>query len=654
MSNINQIKNTSLTLLYIEDTPQTRESTTFAFKELFDNIIIAIDGEDGFSKFKENKIDIVITDINMPKLNDIGMIKKIRNIDPDVYIVIISAYNNIEYLTHSIRYQVQECLFKPIDRKEFKETLHRAKEEIIARKKQKKRISLLEHYKKITDNSAIISKTDINGYITYVNDEFCRISGYSRYEVMGKQHNLIRSSSEPKKIFEELWRTIKNRKKTWHGVMANQTKSGKIFYTKSTIEPILNMRGEVEEFIASRILITDIIHPKKQLINFLSKVNNSIVVLIKIEDFIYLDMPLERELSEKIQTKFAKTLFNFQTQIYNFSKIYLLENGEFVFAQKGNRPTKALKELIEKLKKFQQQINSAKINIAPLEYDLSIIMSIGYGKNAFENAKIGLENLLRTKQSFIIANELLEEKRTQAIGHIKTFKMLRKAIDSYNIISYFQPIVNNRTKETEKYESLVRVIDENKKILPPSQFLNEAKEGKYYNQITSMVLTNSFQALYETSMSISINFSALDIENKKSREELFKLLEQHKQESHRVTLELLEDERIQDTQLIKEFIKKVKRYNVSIAIDDFGVGYSNFQRVLEYQPDILKIDGSLIKNIEHDNFSLHMVETIVAFAQKQHIKTVAEFVENENIYNILCRLEVDYSQGYYFGKPDIL
>jgi PAS domain S-box-containing protein len=645
VSNINQIKNTSLTLLYIEDTPQTRESTTFAFKELFDNIIIAIDGEDGFSKFKENKIDIVITDINMPKLNDIGMIKKIRNIDPDVYIVIISAYNNIEYLTHSIRYQVQECLFKPIDRKEFKETLHRAKEEIIARKKQKKRI---------TDNSAIISKTDINGYITYVNDEFCRISGYSRYEVMGKQHNLIRSSSEPKKVFEELWRIIKNRKKTWHGVMANQTKSGKIFYTKSTIEPILNMRGEVEEFIASRILITDIIHPKKQLINFLSKVNNSIVVLIKIEDFIYLDMPLERELSEKIQTKFAKTLFNFQTQIYNFSKIYLLENGEFVFAQKGNRPTKALKELIEKLKKFQQQINSAKINIAPLEYDLSIIMSIGYGKNAFENAKIGLENLLRTKQSFIIANELLEEKRTQAIGHIKTFKMLRKAIDSYNIISYFQPIVNNRTKETEKYESLVRVIDENKKILPPSQFLNEAKEGKYYNQITSMVLTNSFQALYETSMSISINFSALDIENKKSREELFKLLEQHKQESHRVTLELLEDERIQDTQLIKEFIKKVKRYNVSIAIDDFGVGYSNFQRVLEYQPDILKIDGSLIKNIEHDNFSLHMVETIVAFAQKQHIKTVAEFVENENIYNILCRLEVDYSQGYYFGKPDIL
>ena len=654
MSNINQIKNTRLTLLYIEDALQTREAISIVFKEFFDTIIIAVDGEDGLTKFKENKIDIVITDINMPKLNGIDMIKKIRNIDSNVSIIVISAYNNIDYLTHSIKYQVQGYLFKPIERKQFKEILSRAKKEIIERKKQKKRISLLEHYKKVTDNSSIISKTDRDGYITYVNDEFCRVSGYNRNEIIGKKHNIIRSSTEPKKIFEKLWKDIKSEKKTWYGMIKNQTKNGEIFYTKSTIEPIFDNHGEIEEFILSRTLITDIIHPKKQLIDFLSKVGSSIVVLVKIEDFIYLDTPLERNLSEKIQTEFAKKLFNFQSQIYKFSKIYLLDNGEFVFAQKGGDSEKEITELTEKLKSFQKQVNSAKVNIEPLEYDLSIIMSVGYGENAFENAKIGLENLLKTKQNFIIANKLLEEKKSRAIGHIETFKMLRKAIDSYNIISYFQPIVNNKTKKIEKYESLVRVIDENNNILPPSQFLDEAKKGKYYNQITSMVLTNSFNALYETSMAISINFSALDIENEKSRKQLFELLEKHKNESHRVTLELLEDELIRDTKLIQKFIKKLKEYNVSIAIDDFGVGYSNFQRVLDYQPDILKIDGSLVKNIEHDEFSLHMVETIVAFSKKQNIKTVAEYVENETIYNILCKLNVDYSQGYYFGKPDVL
>lgn len=91
---------------------------------------------------------------------------------------------------------------------------------------------------------------------------------------------------------------------------------------------------------------------------------------------------------------------------------------------------------------------------------------------------------------------------------------------------------------------------------------------------------------------------------------------------------------------------------VTIAIDDFGAGYSNFERLLEFEPDILKIDGSLIKNIVIDEYSRNVVETIVSFAKKQNIITIAEYVENEEIFNILYNLGVDYSQGYYFGKPE--
>ena len=93
---------------------------------------------------------------------------------------------------------------------------------------------------------------------------------------------------------------------------------------------------------------------------------------------------------------------------------------------------------------------------------------------------------------------------------------------------------------------------------------------------------------------------------------------------------------------------------VQIAIDDFGAGYSNFERLLEFEPDILKIDGSLIKNIITDHYSKNVVETIVNFAKKQNIKTIAEYVENEEIFNFLNELGVDYSQGYFFGKPEDL
>ncbi|MEA3228522.1 MAG: EAL domain-containing protein, partial [Campylobacterota bacterium] len=102
------------------------------------------------------------------------------------------------------------------------------------------------------------------------------------------------------------------------------------------------------------------------------------------------------------------------------------------------------------------------------------------------------------------------------------------------------------------------------------------------------------------------------------------------------------------------FIHFVKSKGIKIAIDDFGAGYSNFERLLEYQPDILKIDGSLIKNIASDHFSRDIVETIVTFAKKQNIQVIAEFIENEEIFNIINELDIEFSQGYYIGKPEPL
>jgi EAL domain-containing protein (putative c-di-GMP-specific phosphodiesterase class I) len=144
------------------------------------------------------------------------------------------------------------------------------------------------------------------------------------------------------------------------------------------------------------------------------------------------------------------------------------------------------------------------------------------------------------------------------------------------------------------------------------------------------------------------------MEQKETQKYFFDLVKRHKDEAHRIVIELLEDEEIKDKNIIKNFIKEAKRFNIKIAIDDFGAGLSNFSRVLEYQPDYIKIDGSLIKNIEHDRFSKDMVETIVHFSKKQNIKTIAEYVENEKIFNILCDLGIDYSQGYYFGKAEVL
>ncbi len=387
-----------------------------------------------------------------------------------------------------------------------------------------------------------------------------------------------------------------------------------------------------------------------KLIDHLDSTKSSIVIFIKINEFKYLNLSLNSKISKKLQKRFAKKLFSLLPKTCNFTRIYILEDGGFILT-KPYDSQEIKDDFYKKIKKFKNDVNNAKIKIGLVDYTLSIRISLAYGKNAYENAKIGMFKLVDTKQEFIVATDLLQQERDLAFQKLKQFSMLKEALNNYNIVSYFQPIVNNKTKKIEKYESLVRLIDSDKNIISPYFFLGIAKEGKYYQEITTIVLENSFRALFYTNQSISVNLSALDIEKPKTRNTFIALLKRYKTDAQRIVLELVEDEDIKNKIVIDIFLKEIKEYGVKLAIDDFGSGLSNFARVLEYQPHFIKIDGSLIKNIHHDTLAQNMVETIVSFAKKQNIQTIAEYVENEEVYNAVCKLGVDYSQGYYFGKP---
>ena len=103
--------------------------------------------------------------------------------------------------------------------------------------------------------------------------------------------------------------------------------------------------------------------------------------------------------------------------------------------------------------------------------------------------------------------------------------------------------------------------------------------------------------------------------------------------------------------LVDVFIDNVSRYGCKVGIDDFGSGYSNFHLLSRLDIDFIKIDGSLIKNIDQSKDLEIIVKTISNIAKEFDIKTVAEFVANEHIYNKVKELNIDYSQGYFFDKP---
>ena len=197
------------------------------------------------------------------------------------------------------------------------------------------------------------------------------------------------------------------------------------------------------------------------------------------------------------------------------------------------------------------------------------------------------------------------------------------------------------------------MIDTNNEIVPPLSFLPIAKKMKLYSHITKEVIHQSCNTFKDRTETFSVNLSIDDIKDANTVQEIINTIIKTNTAS-RIVFEILESEGNENYDEVEGFITQIKSLGAKIAIDDFGTGYSNFEHILKLNVDYIKIDGSLIKNIEENKKHQIIVETIVDFAKKMGSKTIAEFVCNENIFSIVKNIDVDFLQGFYIGKPDIL
>ena len=198
------------------------------------------------------------------------------------------------------------------------------------------------------------------------------------------------------------------------------------------------------------------------------------------------------------------------------------------------------------------------------------------------------------------------------------------------------------------------MFDEEGNLIPPGPyFLEVAKKGKLYSEVTKILFQKVLKKIRTHDCEISVNLSSLDIEDHSMSEYLLALLEKNRDITDKLIFELLEDKDTQDYEYVNNFINRARAFGVKIAIDDFGSGYSNFIRIIEFKPDIIKIDGSLIEDISNTESNRKTVEAINIFAQTIGATTVAEYVTNKKTYEIIDEIGIDYAQGFYIGKPEL-
>lgn len=387
---------------------------------------------------------------------------------------------------------------------------------------------------------------------------------------------------------------------------------------------------------------------RRALLEALDKQQNILFMIINIDKFQQINNLYGCIIGDKILLQFRDKLLE---MLPKTSTLYKMHADEFSVISHGSVDLAEFENIasfiISHLGKYEFELdNGEKIFI-------NLTIGIAHGSTMLlPNADIALKLAKKDKKHFLTySDEMLALKEYE--NRISWTKRLMNAIDEDRIVPLFQPIVDCQTNEIVRYEALMRIKESEDDFIVPIHFLDISKDNKIYFKLTHIMLTKTFEIAKRMDTIFSINLTKDDMMN----DEIVNfIIHEFKQEkfAHKISFEILESEGIENFVQIEHFIKQVKEYGATISIDDFGTGYSNFEYLMKLNFDYLKIDASMIKNIDKDKKSQLVTKTIVEFSRKMGVKTIAEFVSSKAIYTKVQELGIDYAQGYYLGEPTLL
>lgn len=382
------------------------------------------------------------------------------------------------------------------------------------------------------------------------------------------------------------------------------------------------------------------------LINDIASFIDGALLIVNIDDFKEINDFFGHIAGDTILKEFSNRLKNMFKDDDNI-KLQRLSGDEFtiLFIQK-----QSLEYFIHSAQKLINDIE--KMSFYYQNNELSIGVTVGGTyqiDGGLEKADIALKSAKKQQKSFLLYDENLniEEKYKENMEWVKN---LKKAIKEDKIVPYFQAIFDNKTDKVASYECLIRLIDDKGGVISPYQFLTIAKKSRLYSMLTKIMIKKSCEHFEHLDYDFSVNLSVEDILNKEIVDYIKDKIKKYSVE-HKIIFEILESEGIENYEEVSIFTNEMKRLGCRIAIDDFGSGYSNFEHLLKLNIDYIKIDGTLIKNLDKDANAQVIVEILVDFAKRLNILTVAEFVHNKEVFEKVKELNVDRTQGFFLAEP---
>lgn len=524
---------------------------------------------------------------------------------------------------------------------------------------------------------------DKEGIIEYVNPKFTAITGYSKKEALEKWPDLTNSKINSRGVYREIWDTI-SAGHEWRGELQNRKKNGDLYWAQELIAPMLNQQGKVTHYVATLVDITEARRLSEEtsyqashdlltgLINrreFDRRLERVIQIAKRDQSehvLCYLDLDQFKVINDTCGHTAGDELLRqvgalLQANVRARDTIARLGGDEFAILMEYcsiEQAYKVCEQILELLRDYRFHWQ---------DYTFTIGGSIGVmiidhytqdGDEALRTVDTACYAAKDAGRNRVEVYREDSERLKQRQGEIQWSAEISEALDQDRFLLYAQPIkpLMNLQLNTS-YEILVRMQRRDGEISPPGAFLPAAERYNTITHIDRWVITHTLELLKQHVDklnhvgTISINLSGLTLSDNAMREFIINSIEQSGVPAEKIKFEITETAAIANLRTATSLIERMHEKGIFFSLDDFGSGLSSFAYLKKMKVDALKIDGIFVKDMLDDPLDYEMVKAINEIGHVMGLRTIAEYVENDDILQKLREMGVDYAQGYATGKP---
>lgn len=547
----------------------------------------------------------------------------------------------------------------------------------------------------IAQSVNIVFIADIKGNIEYVNPRFEQTTGYTKEEAIGQNANIIASGEMTADEYKQMWEIILSGK-TWRGVFKNKRKNGQYYWANGLISPICDREGKITNFLAIQEDITEKLEAEERakhlasfdvltgLLNrtrFIEVLNDwiyqavmhnyiGVFLLIDIDKFRHFNDTYGDMVGDNLLKRTANMLENLLPGIdteYYKTQGKDLEIMESILGRLGADEYAVFLAFRNEADGMQTAEEIRKKVETCWFDDLQGHLTISIGVALYPEHGVTIHDLFSKADAAVYRAKELGQNRVHLFqpedrilekmhSRIAWKQRIVKTIEENRFTPWFQPILDLRDNVVHHYEALARMCGEGGEINLPSSFIDTAETFGLISALDSVIIAKTLE--YQSklkkqgkSLSFSINISGKEVGEKSLLEFLKKKFSETGVNPEQFIIEITETAAVREFDKAVGFINELRAIGCRFALDDFGVGFTSFKYLREMQVDYIKIDGSFILNLQDNQHNRLFVKSIADVAKGMGIKTIAEFVENEQTVNILRDIGVDYAQGYFIGKP---